>query len=103
VNEAYTAYIPDFERCSAFGNTPEEALAQLLIAKAAILETMRQKNLPIPQAPLPPGHLSNRLSLPPLFWPEKANPGQMRPGLLSNICLSEKRFNDLSDASSDTA
>ncbi len=45
---AYIADIPDFELCSAFGDTPEEALKQVLIAKAAIIETMREKGLPIP-------------------------------------------------------
>ena len=47
-DEAYIADIPDFEMCSAFGDTPEEALVQVLIAKAAIIETMREKGLPIP-------------------------------------------------------
>jgi predicted RNase H-like HicB family nuclease len=48
-DEGYIADIPDFEMCSAFGSTPEEALAQVLIAKQAIIETMRQKNLPVPE------------------------------------------------------
>jgi predicted RNase H-like HicB family nuclease len=34
----YIADIPDLAHCSAFGATPEEALAQVLIAKAAWLE-----------------------------------------------------------------
>jgi predicted RNase H-like HicB family nuclease len=45
---AYVADIPDFEMCSAFGETPEEALRQVLIAKQAIIETMQEKGLPIP-------------------------------------------------------
>ncbi len=48
-DEAYVADIPDFEMCSAFGDTPQEALEQVLIAKAAIIETMREKGLPIPE------------------------------------------------------
>jgi predicted RNase H-like HicB family nuclease len=48
-DDAYIADIPDFEMCSAFGDTPEEALAQVMIAKAGIIETMRQKGLPIPK------------------------------------------------------
>lgn len=48
-DEAYIADIPDFEMCSAFGDTPEEALQQVLIAKAGIIETMREKGLPIPE------------------------------------------------------
>ncbi len=48
-DEGYIADIPDFEMCSAFGKTPQEALEQVLIAKAAILETMREKGMPIPE------------------------------------------------------
>ena len=48
-DEGYIADIPDFEMCSAFGETPQEALEQVLIAKAAILETLREKGLPIPE------------------------------------------------------
>ncbi len=48
-DEAYVADIPDFEMCSAFGATPEEALAEVLIAKEAMLEVMREKGLPIPE------------------------------------------------------
>lgn len=48
-DEAYIADIPDFEMCSAFGDTPGEALAEVLIAKEAIIETMREKGLPVPE------------------------------------------------------
>lgn len=48
-DEGYIADIPDFEMCSAFGNSPEEALREVLIAKQAMLETMQQKGLPIPE------------------------------------------------------
>lgn len=48
-DEAYIADIPDFEMCSAFGVTPEEALHEVLIAKDAMIETMREKGLPIPE------------------------------------------------------
>ena len=48
-DEAYVADIPDFEMCSAFGDTPQEALEQVLIAKDAIIDTMREKGLPIPE------------------------------------------------------
>ncbi len=47
-DEAYVADIPDFEMCSAFGATPEEALAEVLIAKSAMLEVMKEKGMPIP-------------------------------------------------------
>jgi predicted RNase H-like HicB family nuclease len=48
-DEAYVADIPDFEMCSAFGATPQEALEQVLIARDAILAVMREKGLPPPE------------------------------------------------------
>ncbi len=48
-DEAYIADIPDFEMCSAHGATPQEALAQVLIAKEAMIAVMREKGLPIPE------------------------------------------------------
>lgn len=47
-DEAYIADIPDFEMCSAHGDTPEEALREVIIARDAIIETMREKGLPVP-------------------------------------------------------
>jgi len=44
----YIADIPDLSHCSAFGSTPEEALAQLRIAKENWLEAARENNKPIP-------------------------------------------------------
>jgi len=44
----YIADIPDLAHCSAFGATPEEALAQVLIAKAAWLEAAAAEGKPIP-------------------------------------------------------
>ena len=48
-DEGYIADIPDLEACSAFGATPEEALKQVEIAKAAWLEAARAEKKPIPQ------------------------------------------------------
>lgn len=48
-DEGYIADIPDFEMCSAFGATQEDALREVLIAKAAIIETMREKGQAIPE------------------------------------------------------
>ncbi len=44
----YIADIPDLESCSAFGATPEEALAQVERARDAWLEAARQEGKPIP-------------------------------------------------------
>lgn len=46
----YIADIPDLEFCSAFGTSPEAALMELQIAKAAWLDAAQEKGLPIPQA-----------------------------------------------------
>ena len=45
----YMADIPDLSHCSAFGATPEEALREVLAAKAAWLETARASGRPIPR------------------------------------------------------
>ena len=45
----YIAVIPDLNACSAFGETPETALAELERAKAAWLEAARAAGKPIPR------------------------------------------------------
>jgi predicted RNase H-like HicB family nuclease len=45
----YIADLPELRFCSAFGNTPAEALAELEIAKAAWLEAAHANNKPIPE------------------------------------------------------
>jgi len=47
-NGGYIADIPDLESCSAFGATPEEALAEVERAKTAWLEAACQAGKPIP-------------------------------------------------------
>ena len=44
----YIADIPDLKSCSAFGETPEEALKEVEIAKAAWLEAAQREGKPIP-------------------------------------------------------
>ncbi|MBP8001512.1 MAG: type II toxin-antitoxin system HicB family antitoxin [Chloroflexi bacterium] len=44
----YIADIPDLRFCSAFGETPEEALREVQLAKEAWLETARRSGRPIP-------------------------------------------------------
>lgn len=48
-DECYVADIPDLKYCSAFGDTPEEALKEVLMAKEAWLEVARAKGKPIPE------------------------------------------------------
>ncbi len=45
----YIADIPDLAYCSAFGDTPEEALAEVQRAKAIWLEAAQAEGKPIPQ------------------------------------------------------
>ena len=47
-DEGYIADIPDLKYCSAFGETQEKALAEVLIAKEAWLETAREDGIEIP-------------------------------------------------------
>ncbi|PIP44479.1 MAG: HicB family protein, partial [Deltaproteobacteria bacterium CG23_combo_of_CG06-09_8_20_14_all_60_8] len=44
----YIADIPDLAACSAFGETPEEALREVQLAKALWLKAARAENKPIP-------------------------------------------------------
>lgn len=44
----YIADIPDLAHCSAFGETPQAALAAVLEAKKAWLEAARAEGKPIP-------------------------------------------------------
>ncbi|MBC7870731.1 MAG: type II toxin-antitoxin system HicB family antitoxin [Chitinophagaceae bacterium] len=48
-DEAYIADIPDLKYCSAHGETPEEALREVLIAKAAWLNVAQEEGIPIPE------------------------------------------------------
>lgn len=47
-DEGWIADIPDLRYCSAFGDTPAEAVAEVLVAKEAWLEAARQEGKPIP-------------------------------------------------------
>lgn len=48
-DEGYIADIPDLEPCSAFGETPEEAVAEVMRVKEAWLEVAHEKGMPIPE------------------------------------------------------
>jgi len=47
-DQGYIADIPDLEACSAFGETPKDALREVQLAKTLWLETARTENKPIP-------------------------------------------------------
>ena len=48
-DNGYIADIPDLEACSAFGNTPAEALTEVGKARQAWLEAARAEGKPIPK------------------------------------------------------
>lgn len=48
-DDAYVADIPDLDACSASGATPQEALEQVLEAKAAWIQTALARGIPIPE------------------------------------------------------
>lgn len=47
-DRGYIADIPDLKSCSAFGDTPEEALREVLVAKDAWLAAAKKHHKPIP-------------------------------------------------------
>ena len=47
-DDGYIADIPDLEACSAFGQTPDEALREVQQAKKLWLEVARAEGKPIP-------------------------------------------------------
>jgi predicted RNase H-like HicB family nuclease len=53
-DECYVADVPDLRYCSAFGDTPQEALAEVMVAKEAWLEVAREEGKPIPEPTQPP-------------------------------------------------
>jgi predicted RNase H-like HicB family nuclease len=53
-DQAYIADIPDLKTCSAWGDTPEEALREVLVAKEAWLEVARAHGKPILEPRLTP-------------------------------------------------
>lgn len=60
----YIADIPDLEFCSAFGDTPEEAVREVQVAKELWLETARAEGIPIPPPRYFPAHYQGRPLIP---------------------------------------
>lgn len=48
-DRGYVADIPDLQSCSAFGASPEEALAEVQIAKVAWIDAAKAAGKPVPQ------------------------------------------------------
>jgi predicted RNase H-like HicB family nuclease len=56
----WVADAPDLKSCSAFGDTPEQAVAELRIAIEAWLAAARENGLPIAETALPARRPSRR-------------------------------------------
>ncbi|MCL1992700.1 MAG: type II toxin-antitoxin system HicB family antitoxin [Spirochaetes bacterium] len=50
----YIANIPDLQHCSAFGETPQDALREVLAAQELWLETARENGFKIPDVSYSP-------------------------------------------------
>lgn len=55
-NGSWIADVPDLKSCSAFGSTPEEALAEVQVAMEAWLQVARDAGLEIPKPRFQPHH-----------------------------------------------
>lgn len=53
---AWVADVPDLKSCSAFGATPEEAVAEVGVAMEAWLAAARHAGHPIPEVRYQPQH-----------------------------------------------
>ena len=53
---AWVADVPDLKSCPAFGDTPEEAVAEVRVAMEAWLAAAREAGHPIPKARYRPHH-----------------------------------------------
>ncbi len=49
IDNGYLADVPDLPYCTAFGNTPREALDELERAMAAWMHAAKQEKKPVPQ------------------------------------------------------
>ena len=79
-DEGYIADIPDLEACSAFGSTPEEALAEVQKAKEAWIVAARGARASHPGASLPPRYIR---VIPGWRSPQRPFPPQQRLPLLT--------------------
>ena len=61
-DQCYVADIPDLQYCSAFGETPEQALAEVRKAMEAWMERRERGRETGARASIPPRHLPVRLT-----------------------------------------
>ena len=53
-DDAWVADVPDLKSCSAFGGTPEEAVAEVRVAMEGWLAAARDAGHPLPEARFQP-------------------------------------------------
>jgi predicted RNase H-like HicB family nuclease len=53
----YIADVPDFKYVSAFGDTPEDALREVLIALELAIEVYQEQGKPLPKAKYRPAYM----------------------------------------------
>ncbi len=54
----YVADVPDFKVVSAFGDTPEDALREVLIALESAIELFEEEGKPLPEAKYRPDYIT---------------------------------------------
>lgn len=54
----YIADVPDFKYVSAFGDTPEDALREVLVALEMTIEAFQEQDKPLPEATYRPAYLT---------------------------------------------
>lgn len=57
-DDDYIADVPDFRYISAFGDTPEEALREVLVALEMTIEVFWEQGRPLPEAHYRPAYLT---------------------------------------------
>ena len=54
----YIADVPDFKYLSAFGDTPEAALREVLVALEMAIEVLQEQGKPLPAAKYRPAYIT---------------------------------------------
>ena len=54
----YIADVPDFKHVSAFGDTPEAALREVLVALEMTVELLKEQGKPLPEPKYRPAYLA---------------------------------------------
>jgi excisionase family DNA binding protein len=97
----YIAEIPDLPGCSATGNTPEEALREVLVGKELWLETAGEEGLPLPIASYQPDLYRRRAGQPRMVVTTReaalalgVKPARVRHMILSGQLPAEKDGRD---------